>query len=146
MFAIHPLDRSIPCPARGRRALSALALLFSLGGTAALAQPVGPMPPQDRLTPEQRAKIFPDMRRLALRDHRARIAILQRAENCLNSATNADALRDCMRSQREAMRQQHRQQMSELQALYQRNGLPMPQWRRLEKPQGPRSGSPGAEI
>jgi len=146
VFAIHPLTLSVPRPARGRHALSTLALLLSLGGTAALAQPVGPMPPQERLTPEQRAKIFPDMRRLTLQDHRARIAILQRGERCLNNATNADALGDCMRTQREAMRRQHRQQMGELQALYQRNGLPMPQWRRLEKPQGPRSGSPGGEI
>jgi len=122
----------------------ALVALLSLSGSAALAQPVGPMPTRDRLTPEQRQKIFPDMRRLSLQDHRARIAILQRAESCINSAGNDDALTECMRTQREAMRLQRRQQMSELKAVFQRNGLPMPQWRRLEKPQGSRYGNPGA--
>lgn len=138
---------SVFSPSRPRLALPALALLLSLGGAAALAQPVGPVPKGERLTPEQRQKIFPDMRRLSLQDHRARIAVLQRAESCINSATTDDALTACMRSQREAMRQQQRQQMSELQALFQRNGLPMPQWRRLQKPQSPRSaGGAGAEI
>jgi hypothetical protein len=122
----------------------ALALLLSLSGASALAQPVGPMPPRDQLTPEQRQRIFPDMRRLTLQDHRARIAILQRAESCINRASNDDALAECMRAQREATRQQRRQQMSDLQGLFQRNGLPMPQWRRLEKPQGPRYGGGGA--
>jgi hypothetical protein len=121
-------------------------MLLSLAGTAALAQPVGPAPQHERLTPAQRQKIFPDLRRLTLQDHRARIAILQRSESCINSATTDEALTECMRVQREAMRQQRRQQMSDLQALFQRNGLPMPQWRRLEKPQGPRSGGAGPEI
>jgi hypothetical protein len=132
---------SLPRP---RFAVSAVALLLSLAGTAALAQPVGPAPQRERLTPEQRQKLFPDMRRLTLQDHRERIAILQRAERCITNANTDDALAECMRSQREAMRQQRRQHMNDLQALFQRNGLPMPQWRRLEKPQGPRSGGAGA--
>ena len=148
--------------------LRRLSLALGLGlvtATPALAQPVaqpltqpttqpggapgGPGTRQQRpqrLTPEQRQKIFPEQRSLAVQDHQARIAILEKGRRCLTAATNADALGDCMRTQREAMRRQHRQQMGELQALYQRNGLPMPQWRRLEKPQGPRSGSPGGEI
>ena len=104
------------------------------------------MPPRERLTPEQRQKIFPDQRRLALQDHRARIAILQRGESCINGATTPDALKDCMRAQRDATWQQRRQHMSEMQALFARNGLPMPQWRRLEKPQGPRPGGSGAGL
>lgn len=134
--------------ARPRFALVAATLLLSLGGAPALAQPVGPQPQRERLTPEQRQKLFPEQRRLALRDHRARIAILKQGESCLTNATSADALRDCMRAQREAMWQQRRQHMGDLQALYERNGLPMPQWRRLEKPQGPRPGGAGvgAEI
>lgn len=126
----------------------ALTVVLSLAGTAALAQPVGPNPQRPRLTPEQREKLFPDQRRLALRDNQARIAILQRGATCLNTATTPDALRDCMRAQREAMWQQRRQQMEEMKALYARNGLPLPQWRRLEKPQGPPSGGAGvgAEI
>ncbi|MFM1798006.1 MAG: hypothetical protein RLZZ117_284 [Cyanobacteriota bacterium] len=125
--------------------LPALALVLSLAGTASLAQPVGgSKPPRDGLTPEQRQKIFPEQRRLTLQDHRARIAILQRGESCINGATSPDALRDCMRVQREAMWQQRRQHMSDMRNLYVRNGLPMPQWRRLEKPQGPRPGGPGS--
>jgi hypothetical protein len=129
-------------PASARRLV--LVALLSVSGSAALAQPVGPMPNRDRLTPEQRQKIFPDMRRLTLQDHRERIAILRRAESCIDRAANDDALAECMRAQREAMRQQRRQQMSELQALFARNGLPMPQWRRQDKPPGPRYGKPGA--
>ncbi|MEB3155869.1 MAG: hypothetical protein VKO26_00325 [Cyanobacteriota bacterium] len=122
----------------------ALVALISVSSSAALAQPVGPMPNRDRLTPEQRQKIFPDMRRLTLQDHRERIAILRRAESCIDRAASDDALAECRRAEREAMRQQRRQQMSELKALFARNGLPMPQWRRLDKPPGARYGRPGA--
>ncbi len=126
-----------------RFTLPALTVLLSLAGTVALAQPVGPPPQRERLTPEQRQKIFPEQRRLALQDHRARIAILQRGETCLTNASTPDALRECMRAQREAMGQQRRQHMTEMQALYQRYGLPLPQRRRLENPQGPRPGGAG---
>jgi hypothetical protein len=126
----------------------ALTVVLSLAGSAALSQPVGPNPQKLRLTPEQRQKIFPDQRRLALRDNQAHIAILQRGATCLNNATTPDALQDCKRTQREAMWQQRRQYMGDMKALYERNGLPVPQWRRLEKPQGPRPGAAGvgAEI
>jgi hypothetical protein len=116
-------------------ALPALVLLLALGGPAATAQPVGPRSKTPLLTPEQRQKVFPEQRRLALQDHRARIAILQKGENCLQNAANADDLRTCMRTEREAMQQQRRQHMGSLQALYQRNGLPTPQW--MNRPMGP---------
>lgn len=109
--------------------LPGLLLLFTLVGPAALAQPVGPYPQRQRLTSEQLQKVFPEQRRLALQDHRARLAILQRGETCLQTADNGEALRNCMRIEREAMRQQRRQQMESLKALYQRNGLPTPLWR-----------------
>jgi hypothetical protein len=118
--------------------LSCLALVLSLGNGVALAQPVGPAPRAGRLTPEQREKVFPEQRRLTLRDHRARITILQKGESCIASASGADALRECLRTEREAMGQQRRLHMTELQALYERIGLPMPQWKRLDKPRGPR--------
>lgn len=121
----------------------ALTVLFSLAGTAALAQPVGPNPQRPRLTPEQRQKIFPEQRRLALQDHRARIAILQRGETCLTNASTPDALQDCMRAQREEMWSQRRQHMEAMKGLFERSGLPVPQWRRLERPQGPRPGGAG---
>ncbi|MEB3318720.1 MAG: hypothetical protein VKO39_11350 [Cyanobacteriota bacterium] len=137
---------AVPALRRPRFALPAMALLLSLAGTGALAQPVGPTSQRDKLTPEQRQKLFPEMRRLTLQDHRARIAILQRGESCINSANTQDALAACLRSQRDAMHQQRRQHMTDLQALFQRNGLPMPQWRRLEKPQRPGAAEAGAET
>ena len=141
----------IRCPARPKASLQALALLVGLLGPAALAQPVGPLPQGGeggRLTPEQRAKVFPEQRRLALQDRQARIAILQRGESCLQSAANADALRDCMRAEREAMGQQRRQLMDSMKALYVRNGLPAPRWmQRQGRGQGPmRDGPGGSDI
>ena len=120
---------------RPRAGLPAVVLLLGLVGPAAVAQaqPVGPNPQGQggqwgRLSPEQRAKVFPDQRRLALQDRRARIAILQQGERCLQQAADADALRNCMRTEREAMGQQRRQFMGSMKALYERNGLPAPQW------------------
>jgi hypothetical protein len=107
----------------------ALVLLLGLAAPAALAQPVGPSLHEPRLTPEQRAKVFPEQRRLALEDHRARLALLQRVERCIERATNAEVLRSCMREEREAMRQQRGQHMESVKALYERNGLPTPRWR-----------------
>ena len=138
-----PVSRRFAGPVSRRFAGPALTVLLSLAGTAALAQPVGPNPQNSRLTPEQRQKIFPDQRRLALQDNQAHIAILQRGATCLNTATTPDALRDCKRAQREAMWQQRRQHMADMKALFERNGLPVPQWRRLERPQGPRPGGSG---
>lgn len=128
--------------------ISALALLLlSLAGGQALAQPVGPNPQPRRLTPEQQQKLFPDQRRLAIADHRARLAILQRGESCLQKANTSDALRSCMREERDAMRQQRREHMGELQALFERNGLPAPQWKqRLGKPQGVTPQGAGSDI
>lgn len=117
------------CPSRPAQVgLPGLLLLLTLVGPAALAQLVGPYPKRERLTSEQLQKVFPEQRRLALQDHRARLAILQRGEACLQNSENGEALRNCMRVEREAMRQQRRQQMESLKALYQRNGLPAPPW------------------
>jgi len=147
---LAPPAMSIRCPVRPQVSLQALALLVSLVGPAALAQPVGPNPQGGqggRLTPEQRAKVFPEQRRLALQDRQARIAILRRGESCLQNAGNADALRDCMRAEREAMGQQRRQLMDSLKALYERNGLPAPRWmQRQGRGQGPMRDGPGADI
>jgi hypothetical protein len=129
---------AMPSQSPSRRPLSglpALTLLLALGAPAALSQPVGPNPEGPRLTPEQRQKVFPEQRRLALQDHSARIAILQRGQSCLEAAKNAETLRNCMRTEREAMRQQRRQHMGSLRALFERNGLPAPPW--LQRQGGP---------
>ncbi|MEB3305881.1 MAG: hypothetical protein VKL58_06665 [Cyanobacteriota bacterium] len=127
--------------------LPALVLLLGLAAPAALAQPVGPNLQELRLTPAQRQKVFPEQRRLALQDHQARMAILQRGERCIEKAANAELLRTCMREEREAMRQQRSQHMERLKALYQRNGLPTPPWlMRREGPQRPGGDWGGGEV
>jgi hypothetical protein len=127
--------------------LPALVLLLGLAAPAALAQPVGPNLQELRLTPAQRQKVFPEQRRLALQDHQARMAILQRGERCIEKAANAEVLRTCMREEREAMRQQRSQHMERLKALYQRNGLPTPPWlMRRGGPQRPGGDWGGGEV
>lgn len=82
---------------------------------------------EGRISPDQWQKIFPENKQLSLRDQRARLAILQRGERCISAAANADALRSCMREQRTAMQQQRRQYMQAMRALFERNGIQMPE-------------------
>jgi len=151
-------------PSLSLRRLS-LALALGLATSApALAQPVaqpltqpggapnGQVPRQprpQRLTPEQRQKIFPEQRSLAVQDHQARIAILEKGQRCLKAAANADALSDCMRQEREAMQSQRTQHMASMRDLLQRNGLPVPQWRPMRGKPGmgmPGTGMPGTGM
>ena len=129
----------------------ALALALSAGATAALslglstsrsafAQPVGDPGGTGRPTPAQWQKIFPEHRQLALQDHRARLAILQQGERCIAAAGNGDALRACMREERSAMQQQRRQHMDAMRALFERNGMPAPEWKNRR---GGLGGGPG---
>jgi Spy/CpxP family protein refolding chaperone len=153
-------------PSLSLRRLS-LALALGLAATTApapaLAQPVAQPIPQptsqpggapsvqgtrqqrpQRLTPEQRQKIFPEQRSLAVQDHQARISILEKGRRCLAAAANADALSDCMRQEREAMQSQRTQHLTSMRDLLQRNGLPVPQWRPLRgKPGMGMPGGPG---
>jgi hypothetical protein len=148
-----------------RRLSLALALGLATAAAPALAQPVAQPPTQlsplpgaapagqgarqqrpQRLTPEQRQKIFPEQRTLAVQDHQARIAILEKGQRCLKAAANADALGDCMRQEREAMQSQRTQHMASMRDLLQRNGLPVPQWRPMRGKPGmgmPGTGMPG---
>ena len=59
---------------------------------------------------------------------------------------NADALRDCLRQEREAMGRQRREFMNEMKALYERNGLAAPQWKQRPGRMGKPPAGPGAEI
>jgi hypothetical protein len=81
-----------------------------------------------RPTPEQLQRIFPEQRRLAISDHRARIAILQNGERCLSAAASSEALRSCMKQEREAVQRQRQQHWAAMRALMEQNGLPVPQW------------------
>ncbi|MFM7266834.1 MAG: hypothetical protein ACKOZW_14845 [Cyanobium sp.] len=116
--------------------LAAAALSLALGAGAALAQPVGDPGGSGRLTPAQWQKIFPEFRQQALQDHRARAAILQRGERCIAAAGNGDALRACMREERNAMQQQRQEHRTAMRSLFERNGIPTPEWKN-------RRGGPG---
>jgi hypothetical protein len=108
--------------------LAALALVVGSAG-ATLAQPLG-QPAKGRLTPQQWQKIFPDYRSLAMRDHQARIAILQKGERCIAGAGSGDALRECLRQERSAYQQQRQAHRTEMRRLFERNGIPVPEWGR----------------
>lgn len=125
---------SLPLPRRHQLLASLLLLGCSLPAAPALAGPDG-----GRLTPEQAAKIFPESRALMLKDRRARIAILEKGERCVQAAGDGDALRRCLKDERSASMRQRRQTMDEMRRLYEHNGLTMPQWR------GGRSGEAGGE-
>jgi hypothetical protein len=141
-----PLNMGFSLSPRPRRAISALTVLWCLAGAAALAQPVGRESRGQRLTPEQQAKIFPDQRRLALQDHQERITILQQGQSCLNGAKDTEALHRCLRKELDALRDQRRRQGEALRAIYQKNGLPAPQFRRLDKPHRGMPGGPGSDT
>jgi len=137
------------CLAIRRLALLALGgglTLTALSGNAARAQaqnqnqyqrlqpfngqpgdPAGGQRGGPQLTPAQQQQVFPGWRSLALQGAQARQVILQKQQQCLSAATNLQALKTCMREERQAMgaqRQAHREQM---QQLFQRYGIPLPQ-------------------
>jgi len=122
--------------------LAALALVVGAAGSA-LAQPVGE-PARGRLTPQQWQKIFPEHRSLAIRDHQARIAILQKGERCIAGAGNGDGLRECLRQERSAYQQQRQAHRSEMRRLFERNGIPVPEWGRRGGKGG--KGGGGGEV
>ncbi|MCP9930834.1 hypothetical protein KBY82_08560 [Cyanobium sp. AMD-g] len=114
-------------PANLLQPLRIAVLAAVLGSTGVAMAQSGPSAP-GRPTPAQMQKIFPEQKRLAISDHQARIAILQSGERCLNAAASSEALRACMKQQREASQRQRQQHRAAMQALFQRNGIPLPQW------------------
>ena len=115
----------VPFPLLQPLRIAVLAMV--LGSTGVAMAESGPTPAV-RPTPAQMQKIFPEQKRLALSDQQARIAILQRGERCLSAAGSSDALRTCMKEQRSASQRQREQHRAAMQALFQRNGIPLPQW------------------
>ena len=128
--------------------LAPLALALSLAGPA-LAGPGGPGPGRgpgrggwERLTPEQQQKVYPELKRLSLQQHRERIGILQRGERCIASAGSSDALFNCMKEERLANRTQRQKHREAMQAMFERNGIEVPEWgqrRGRVRPQGPQT-------
>ena len=119
----------------------AAVLAFASGGVALAQTPAAPAPArQSRISEAQWQKMFPEHKQLSLRDQRARVAISQRGERCLSGAANQDALRTCMREQRDALQEQRRQHMQEMRAMFERNGITMPE---LKKGPGGKAGGRG---
>jgi hypothetical protein len=122
-----------------------LAVVIGSSGLA-LAQ-TSPGEPSHRvgppLTPAQLQKIFPDQKRLALSDHQARIAILQTGERCLAAATTSEALRTCMKQERDAYQLQRRDHRSAMRALLERNGIALPPPRQGDRKGAWGEGRPG---
>jgi hypothetical protein len=108
--------------------LAALALVLASAGTV-VAQPLG-QPGRGRITAEQWQQVFPEHRRLALQQHQARIAIMQRGERCISGASDAEALSTCAQEERTAMRDQRRQHMEQMRQLFLGKGIEVPDWGR----------------
>jgi hypothetical protein len=119
--------KCLPMPFPLLQPLRIAVLAMVLGSTGVAMAESGPTP-AGRPTPAQMQKIFPEQKRLALSDQQARIAILQRGERCLSAAGSSEALRTCMKEQRSASQRQREQHRAAMQALFQRNGIPLPQW------------------
>jgi hypothetical protein len=125
-----------------------LAVLAAVIGSSGLALAQSRPAAPGRPTPAQMQKIFPDQKRLAISDHQARIAILQTGERCLAAAGSSEALRTCMKQERDAYQLQRQDHRAAMKALLERNGIALPQPRQEDRQgkwgQGP-SGNPGAE-
>ncbi len=107
----------------------AAALAFGSGGAAFAQAPAAPIRPS-RISEAQWQKIFPEHKQLTLRDQRARTTILQNGERCVAGAANLDALRTCMREERAATMKQRREYNDSLRAMFERNGVKMPELRK----------------
>jgi hypothetical protein len=99
-----------------------------------------------RLSETQQRKLFPELRALAVQDHQARIGILQQGQRCLGAAGSGDALRACLRQERQALDDQRGRHREAVRLVYERLGIPLPtygQHRRL-RPQAPTGRQPQA--
>jgi hypothetical protein len=108
--------------------------LTPLGGAPAdqPGEQPGGRPRGPQLTPAQQQQIFPGWRSLALQGVQARLVILQNQQQCVTAAGTLQALKGCMRQERQAMVAQHQQHREAMQQLFQRYGIPLPQ--RLQGP------------
>jgi hypothetical protein len=128
-----------------QRPLIAAALVLGLGSAVQAQSNAAPKPRGEgpRLTEAQRQKVFPETRALAAQDHRARIAILQKGERCINAATSGDGLRTCMRQERDALQNQRQQHRDALRQVFVRNGIAVPDWSQRKGGQSPRPAGGG---
>lgn len=136
---------SPPMPSPLLQPLRVALLVMVLGSTGAAMAQSDPSQIR-RPTPAQMQAIFPEQKRLAISDQRARIAILQSGERCLSAAGSSEALRTCMKQQRDNSQRQREQHRAAMRALFERNGIPLPQWGKGDRKGGwgeGRRGTPG---
>ncbi|MBD2548333.1 hypothetical protein H6G65_01785 [Microcystis elabens FACHB-917] len=136
---------SPPMPSPLLQPLRVALLAMVLGSTGAAMAQSDPSQIR-RPTPAQMQAIFPEQKRLAISDQRARIAILQSGERCLSAAGSSEALRTCMKQQRDNSQRQREQHRAAMRALFERNGIPLPQWGKGDRKGGwgeGRRGTPG---
>ena len=131
-----------PMPSHLLQPLRIAVLAAVLGSTGVAMAQSGPSE-ASRPTPAQIQKIFPEQKRLAISDQQARISILQSGERCLSAAASSEALRACMKQQREASQRQRQQHRASMKALFERNGIAMPQWGKGERKGAWGEGRPG---
>ena len=112
-------------PLRSPSALPAMAALL-LGAASTMPVLAQDSAPPERLTPAQQQAIFPERKALLLKNQRERIQILQRSERCTQRAASTDALRQCMRSQKQAYRALRQQQRDALSKIYAQYGIDSP--------------------
>jgi hypothetical protein len=120
-----------------------IAVLAAVLGSTGVAMAQSSPSEASRPTPAQMQKIFPEQKRLAISDQQARISILQSGERCLSAAASSEALRACMKQQREASQRQRQQHRASMKALFERNGIAMPQWGKGERKGAWGEGRPG---
>jgi len=121
------MTRPLSATTRSSAALAAGLLLFSISGAALAEAP--PQSGRPRLTPAQQAKIFPEQKALALSSHQARMAALTDGERCITAAGHWDALKNCMRQERQANIALHKANRAQMRSLFERNGIPFPEHR-----------------
>lgn len=143
------LHRSAPLLRGSGRPLLAALLMLSLGAAAQAQTAQTPMRTKGegpRLSEVQRQKLFPEARALAVQNRRARIAILQQGERCIGAAGNGDAMRQCMRQERQAMQSQRQSNQTALRQAMQQLGIQVPEgpprgkWGSQGRPPAPPSG------
>ncbi len=96
-------------------ALSAIAPAFSQDSA-----------PPERLTPAQKEKIFPERKALLMKQQQKRETIQKDSQRCVSKAANQEALRNCMKQQRQANRELRSQYREEMRKIYERNGIEAP--------------------
>ena len=111
-----------PCP----RPLAAALLVLVLGGSPAIAGSDAPVHP-GRLTADQLQKLFPAWRSLRVQAVQARIAILQKYQQCLQGAANTQAMKTCQKQEQDASNAQRQLQRTAIRKMFERNGIQLPE-------------------